>query len=169
MAFDIFFDFETAFEQHQSRISAGSFYTHSGFSVEDLPSDFLGFLEGIHSISNQHGITAWKTLCGDPLPHDENVIIFEAAEKFKEAVEWKSYTHIPKLWIKENNKFTQFLRKEYGLCPCDEKETTLPPEFRTWHPNPNSPDYRWARISEHFACYEFRCLKRLDHPGWQRN
>jgi len=69
MALNIFIDFENQFEQYQRTFQGAGWWTKSDFAVDDLPSDFLGFMQAAGKINN------WETLC-DPLDTDASLKIY---------------------------------------------------------------------------------------------
>lgn len=114
----IFMHFQKSFEGHQGTIMGGGWMSGSSYSVEDLPSDFLGFMQAAGVVSDV------KALC-PTLSGADSLRMYWYGQGAK-----KNDSHVPKLW-----QYTG----EGGPLGSDPARITNPPG--QWTPVSFSPNY----------------------------
>ena len=156
IALDIAHELELYFEKHQGEFLALGWYTHSSFSVEDLPSDFLGFVDAAKQIFDPEGnVIGWKELC-DPLDKEASVKMFDYGHAFNrrmnaEILPVQNYSHEPQLW--DTPAFREYWRYLGEEHPCECQDTSLPEVFTRCAPRPyepGNPDYEWLSQTSHY-------------------
>ncbi len=127
LALDIFFDAQVAWERFQGSTGLGlpDLIIGSSFSVEDLPSDFLGFMEA-------DGKLTIADLCSRLSAGDSSRMFTYGAGALR------NRTHKPKLWrylgyeVFVVGECAMVVEDPNGCDPCEDEETTIPAIFDSY-------------------------------------
>jgi RHS repeat-associated protein len=126
LACGIFMDAQSAFEDYQGSFLGGGLVTHSSFSVEDLPSDFLGFM------INAGVIKDVESVCGEPLSEQDSKRMWKYGDGPHE-----NESHVPQLWSMPATHTTEYhvgnfltwIHTVRCKDPCAGKDKTIPSIF----------------------------------------
>jgi len=122
LALDIFFDFHLTWEQFQGAFGNFNSLHRSSFSVEDLPSDFIGFMDeadpslGLLDLCNENRLSA-----------SESQYMYRWGTGPRQ-----NYELSPKLWSVSSGSVTMGGYTMQLCDPCRNKSTTVPEIFNEY-------------------------------------
>jgi hypothetical protein len=129
--------FQNEFERMQGGILGGDFLSNSSYGVDDLPSDFLGFMIQANMIQSVNEV------CGEPLSEGDSQRMYTFGYGPK-----KNRSHVPALWKwlgwSANSGSGEYptLSEDNGCDPCRDKDTTIPSIFNKYSPSLDSSRVR---------------------------
>jgi hypothetical protein len=152
LACGIFMHAQRAFEDYQGSLIGGGLVTRSSFSVEDLPSDFLGFMIQARAIKDI------ESVCGKPLSENDSKKMWWYGEGPRQ-----NESHVPRLWdwrgsyrvIVATPWFTVDYTSRCANDPCGGKDKSIPSVFSDFKCNLDPTKVTVVDVNRHLPILGF--------------